>query len=197
MVRGNSRILLLHAQREAELWVVNWPFKYLFVEQFSSNTFSEERFFPHSPLLCSINVQPKKLCSKKVCPPAARCAYSPQCSPDFDFTMSNGMAFFSNRAADNEWLSCTAIARSNEPHLEPPWQLLKRRGWGWKRRRDLQSNSNWFGKSTSPKSNSRSHNQIKWGKKWVRLSKNNIASAKNKFCFSHPNLNTQLARFPH
>ncbi len=62
----------------------------------------EERFFPHSHSLFLTNVPPKKLSSKKVCPPAARCAYSPQRSPDFDFTMSDGMAFFSNRAADNE-----------------------------------------------------------------------------------------------
>jgi hypothetical protein len=62
----------------------------------------EERFFPHSHSLFLINVPPKKLSSKKVCPPAARCAYSPQRSSNFNLTMSDGMAFFSNRAADNE-----------------------------------------------------------------------------------------------
>lgn len=98
----DGRTFLLPTQREAELSVLNRPFKYLFVEQFGSNTFSEERFFPHSPLLFLTNVPPKKLSSKKVCPPAARCAYSPQRSFDFNLTSSNGMAFFSNRAADNE-----------------------------------------------------------------------------------------------
>jgi hypothetical protein len=51
----------------------------------------------------STNVPPKKLCSKKVCPPAARCAYSPQRSFDFNLTALTGwLSFQTGRQTIND-----------------------------------------------------------------------------------------------